>query len=93
MMPTATYTLDGKETKMEAPGGMGGATTLKAQWKSGGKTLELTTTRTFNRQGNEMTRTTKEAWELAEDGKVLKVKRSTETQQGPQEYKLVFTKQ
>ena len=88
-----TYKLDGTETKMEASGGRGGAATLKAEWKDGGKVLELTNTRTFNFQGNDMTRTTKDRWELAEGGKVLKVKRTTESPRGTQEATLVFTRQ
>ena len=92
-MPTATYKLDGTENKIESTGGRGGAATLKAQWKENGKALELSTTRTFNVQGNEMTRTTKDRWELADGGKTLKVKRTSEGQQGTQESTLVFTKQ
>jgi hypothetical protein len=90
---TLTYKLDGSETKMESAGGRGGAATLKASWKDNGKALELTNTRTFNAQGNEMTRTSREHWELAEGGKVLKVKRTTESPRGTQEATLVFTRQ
>src|SRR6185369_10376988 len=36
-MGTATYKLDGSESKVESAGGRGGAATLKAQWKDGGK--------------------------------------------------------
>jgi hypothetical protein len=92
-MPAATYKLDGTENKIESTGGRGGAATLKAQWKDSGKALELSTTRTFNVQGNEMTRTTKDHWELADGGKTLKVKRAAEGPQGTQESTLVFTKQ
>ena len=92
-MPTATYKLDGTETQIESAGGRGGAATLKAQWKDGGKGLELTNTRSFNFQGNETTRTTKERWELADGGKVLKVKRTADGRQGAQESTLVFNRQ
>lgn len=93
-MPTSsTYNLDGTETHIESAGGRGGAAALKAQWKDGGKFLELTNTRTMNFQGNETTRTTKERWELAEGGRVLKVKRTSDGRQGPQESTLVFNKQ
>lgn len=92
-MGTATYKLDGSETKIESAGGRGGAATLSAKWKDGGKSLELTNTRTMNFQGNEVTRTTKERWELADDGKTLKVKRSVEGPQGSQESTLIFVKQ
>ena len=92
-MPAATYKLDGTETKIESAGGRGGAATLKGQLTEGGKVLELTATRTFNFQGNETTRTTHERWELADGGKTLKVKRTTDTPQGTRESTLVFNKQ
>lgn len=92
-MPLATYKLDGSESKIESAGGRGGGATLKAQWKDGGKALELTNSRTFNYQGNESTRTTKDRWELSEGGKVLKVKRTVDGFQGAQESTLVFTRQ
>ena len=92
-MPTATYKLDGTETQIESAGGRGGAATLKAQWKDSGKALELTNTRSVNFQGSETTRTTKERWELAEGGKVLKVKRTVDGRQGTQESTLVFNRQ
>ena len=90
---TLTYKLDGTETKTESAGGRGGAAILKASVKDSGKVLELTNTRTFNLQGSDMTRTSKEHWELAEGGKVLKVKRTTESPRGTQEATLVFTRQ
>ena len=92
-MPTASYKLDGTETKIESAGGRGGAAILKAQWKDSGKALELMTTRSFNFQGNETTRTTKERWELADGGKALKVKRTVDGPQGSQESTLVFIRQ
>jgi hypothetical protein len=92
-MGTATYKLDGTETKIESAGGRGGAATLKAQWKNSGNALELMTTRSFNFQGNETTRTTKERWELADGGKALKVKRTVDGPQGSQESTLMFTRQ
>ena len=92
-MGTATYKLDGTESKVESAGGRGGAATLKAQWKDGGKVLELTNSRSFNAQGNDMTRTVKDRWELADGGKTLKVKRSVDGMQGSQESTLVFSKQ
>jgi hypothetical protein len=92
-MPTATYKLDGTESKVESTGGRGGAVTLKAQWKDGGKALELMTTRSINFQGNETTRTTKEHWELSDSGKTLKIKRTVDGRQGPRESTLVFSRQ
>lgn len=92
-MGTATYKLDGSETKVESAGGRGGAATLKAQWKDGGKVLELKNSRSFSMQGNEMTRTVKDRFELTDGGKTLKVKRSVDGMQGSQESTLVFSKQ
>ena len=92
-MGTATYKLDGTETKAVSTGGRGGAATFKASWKDSGRVLELSTTRSFNFQGNETTRTTKERWELADGGKTLKVQRTSDSPQGGQEANLVFTRQ
>ena len=92
-MGAVTYKLDGSESKVESAGGRGGAATFKAQWKDGGKVLELTNSRSFNVQGNDMTRTVKDRWELADGGKTLKVKRSVDGMQGSQESTLVFNKQ
>lgn len=92
-MGVVTYKLDGSESKIESAGGRGGAATVKAQWKDGGKVLELTNSRSFNIQGNDMTRTVKDRWELADGGKTLKIKRSVDGMQGSQESTLVFYKQ
>ena len=92
-MGVATYKLDGSETKVESAGGRGGGATLKAQWKDSGKVLELTNSRSFNVQGNDMTRTVKDRWELTDGGRTLKVKRSVDGTQGSQESTLVFSKQ
>jgi hypothetical protein len=89
---TYTYNLDGTETTAEIAGRMPGKATLKAKWLDDGKILELTSVRQASFQGNEFTITTREHWELAEDGKVLKVHRVTESPRGSQETKLVFTK-
>jgi hypothetical protein len=91
-LPVATYKLDGTETRIESAGGRGGGATLKGQLKDGGKVLELTTSRTFNFQGSESTRTTLERWELLDGGKTLKVRRTTDTPQGTRESTLVFNK-
>ena len=89
----ATYKLDGTETKAEATGDRPGAATFKAEVKNDGKSLQLTTKRTFNFQGNEVTATTTELWELSADGKVLTIQRTSETPRGTQNSTLVFNKQ
>jgi hypothetical protein len=86
---TLTVKLDGSETTTET---QGGKLTTKAKWTNDGKSLEITSVRTGEFQGNAFTFTTNEKWELADDGKTLKVHRKTETQRGPQESTWVLTK-
>ncbi len=85
------YKLDGSEATLDT-GGRGSAT-AKAEWQDGGKTLKLTTKRTFNMQGNDVTMTSTEVWSLAGDGKTLTIKRTSESPRGTQESTLVFNKQ
>lgn len=88
---TVTYSLDGKETKLETPGIPGADATLQAKFEKDGK-LKLTSTRTFNGQMGEMTRTNKETWELLNGGKTLKVTREMDSPGGTQTSEMVFTK-
>ncbi len=89
---TTTYTLDGKETSMEADGPNGKIPVkLKAELESDGK-LKLTSSRTFSTQMGEATMTTRETWTLSGDGKTLTVKRDTETPRGTNSSEMVFTK-
>ncbi|MFL6332930.1 MAG: hypothetical protein ACJ754_06245 [Pyrinomonadaceae bacterium] len=90
--PSTTYKLDGSETTAEAMGGRGGTSTLKAEWKDGGKSLELKRISKFNFQGNDVTATTTEDWSLSADGKTLTIKRSSESPRGSQTSTLVFDK-
>ena len=82
-----TVKLDASETKTENERGK---SSTKATWQ--GSVLEIKTSGTFNTPNGEMTTTTTEHWELADGGKTLKVHRVTETQRGPQESTMVFTK-
>jgi TonB family protein len=89
---TLTYSLEGKETKAEVGGGMmAGTATLKASLESDGK-LKLSSTREINGQMGAMTIKTKETWELADEGKTLKVSRETESPRGTNSSELIFTK-
>jgi len=88
----ATYNLDGSETTVEMGGRMPGKATLKAKWQNDGKTLELNSVRQVNIQGNDVTITTQEHWELADGGKTLKLHRVSENPRGKQESTLVFNK-
>lgn len=87
-----TYNLDGSETTMEMGGRMPGKATLKAKWQGDGKVLELSSVRNMNMQGNDVTITNTEHWELVDGGKTLKVHRIQESPRGKQESTLVFTK-
>ena len=87
-----TYNLDGSETIQEITGNRPGKAALKAKWQSDGKILELSSVRKVNAQGNEVTITTTEHWELADGGKTLKVHRTSESPQGSRETKLTFAK-
>jgi hypothetical protein len=49
--------------------------------------------RQSNRQGADMTVSTREVWELADGGKALKVQRSVHSPRGSEESTLYFTKQ
>jgi hypothetical protein len=91
--PSASYKLDGTETTADNPGGRGGTTTSKAEWKDGGKTLVLKRVSKFSFQGNDVTATTTEEWSLSGDGKTLTVKRTSESPRGTQSSTLVFNKQ
>jgi len=83
-----TYTLDGKETTMEMGGG---TSTSKAT--VAGSTLELTTVRAGNRDGQEFKFTTTDKLSLSADGKSLTVNRHSESPRGPMDSTMVFNKQ
>lgn len=86
-----TYNLDGSETTAEFAGRMPGKGTLKAKWASD-SVLELHSVRNVNVQGNDVTITTTEHWELADGGKTLTIHRTIESPRGPNEQKLTFAK-
>ena len=87
-----TYNLDGSETTMDTTGRMPGKATMKAKWQGDGKILELSQVTKANFQGNDVTITATEHWELADGGKTLKVHRTQESPRGTQETKLTFAK-
>ena len=88
-----TYSLDGKEVTSEAGGQMGGSNTTKANWSSDGKTLELSSVRTGNRDGQDFKFTTTDKLSLSTDGKVLTAIRHSEGPRGTTDSTLVFNKQ
>jgi hypothetical protein len=100
--PKAVYSLDGKETlqQVEAresgdgrPPQPGGSIAFKANWKKGGRTLELQSNRKFETPEGERSMTSKDRWELSEDGNTLTVQRTIDMPMGVEEVKLVFAKQ
>jgi hypothetical protein len=87
------YNLDGKEVTSDAGGQMGGTNTVKATWADASKTLELSTVRTGNFNGNEFKATTTDKMSVSADGKVLTINRHSESPRGAQDSTLVFNKQ
>jgi hypothetical protein len=88
-----TCTLDGKEAAREVGGISPGQIRRKAVWKKVDKSLEFNIARDFDVQGKTVTSTVKELWELSDDGKVLKVKRTVNLLAGWDEATLIFTRQ
>jgi hypothetical protein len=84
-----TVKLDGSETNTQSERGK---TVSKAKWLNEGKTLEIYVSSTFSGQNGELTVTTTEHWELADEGKTLKVHRKTEGLRTPSESTWVLTK-
>lgn len=86
------YSLEGKETQSQVGGGMmAGAATLKASLEADGK-LKLSSVRNVRTQMGDFTITTKETWELADEGKTLKISRTMETPRGTNSSDLIFTR-
>jgi hypothetical protein len=96
------YTLDGKLTIVPMEDGQAlerassrppsGTATVKAEWKKGGKQLELVTIHKLALQGEERIISSKDRWEMTKEGQLL-VRRSVELPSGAEEVKLLFTKQ
>ena len=87
---TVIYALNGKETTLASPDGMGD-TKLKSKFEKDGK-LKLVQSRSFETQMGAMTIKTTDTWELQDEGKTLKVTRDMETPRGTQTSEMVFAK-
>ena len=85
--------LDGKVSVRETGGLSPGKLRRRAWWRKGEKTLEIHLERDFEVQGNQFTSYVKEIWELAEGGKVLKIKRTVNLLAGWDETTLVFNRE
>ena len=89
---SVTYSLEGKETKVEMEGPNGKMPVIyKAALEADGS-LKLSNSRSFQGPNGEITSTTKETWKLSADGKTLTVDRETTNPRGSQTSKLIFVK-
>lgn len=93
--PEIVYMLDEQESIIDIKQGetVTGKAKMKTKWKKDGKVLEMTITREFDRNGQKMSIPTKENWELADEGKTLKIKREVSMPMGLDSINLVFNKQ
>ncbi|MEO7674504.1 MAG: hypothetical protein ABIU09_10570 [Pyrinomonadaceae bacterium] len=88
---SATYSLDGKETKTEQDSQLGKVpVTFRAKLEAG--KLNLWSSRTFNTPNGEMKSATKEDWSISDDAKTLTVSREQTTPRGTNSSTMVFTK-
>jgi hypothetical protein len=83
------YNLDGSKSKAQMGGRMPGEATVYLEKKDDGK-IVLHSERELEFQGNPVTIKSTETWELADNGKTLKVHRTTESPRGTQEMALVY---
>jgi hypothetical protein len=90
---TATYTLDGKETKVEVDGGpMGKVPVTYKGAKEADGSLNLSAAQTMMGPNGEMTISRKETWSLSADGTMLTVSREQTSPRGTNTSTLVFVK-
>jgi hypothetical protein len=89
---SVTYSLEGKETKVEMDGPNGKMPVIYKGTQEADGSLKLSSSRTFSGGMGEITMTTKETWTLSADGKTLTIDRENTTPRGAQTSKLVFTK-
>lgn len=84
---TTKYTLDGKESVN--PSQMGDSKSV-ATWSPDGKVLKISTTRSFDRDGQSMTFTQAEEWSL--NGSNLSIKNTSNTPNGEMTTVMVYDK-
>lgn len=83
------YTLDGKESVNSS--GRGGPSKSIVKWSPDGKSLNFSTTRTFERDGNKREMVTTETWTLS-DAKTLSIVSAFTTQDGERKSTRVYDK-
>ena len=84
------YTLNINGQEQQIQGFMGRPATATAQWD--GNKLAISTTMSFERQGQTMEMASDDTWSLSEDGKVLTIDGTTESSFGTRTSKRVFDK-
>lgn len=89
---SVTYSLDGKELKVEMDGPNGKMPVIYKGTVEADGSLKLSNSRTFNGPMGEISMTTKETWKLSADGKTLTIDRENTTPRGQQTARLVFVK-
>jgi len=87
VVPSATYTLDERETIANVGGQFPGGAKLRTKWKNDGTVLELSMLQ-MTTAGKQIATT--ERWELEDGGRVLRVERSIEGARGKNKLKLTF---
>jgi hypothetical protein len=88
-----TYKLDGSETTADVVRPLAGTMNLKAKWIEPSKILELISTITGDDRGREVTITTRERWQLMNNGKALEVIRIRESPQGKRQFKYYYDRE
>ena len=88
----ATYTLDGKEMKMDMAGPGGNTIPVTMSGKIDGGKLMLSRASTFNGPNGAISTSSKETWELSGDGKTLTVNAERVSPRGTDSTTKVFTK-
>lgn len=84
------YTLNMNGEEQQIQGFMGRPATATAQWD--GSKLVISSTMSFERQGQTMEMASDDTWSLSQDGKVLTIDSTTESSFGTRTSKRVFDK-
>jgi hypothetical protein len=87
---TSKYTLDGKET--ENTMGNRGSSKSVAKWSADNKSLTISTTSSFEMEGQTRESKNNEIWTLTDGGKTLTINSTRATPQGERKMKLVYDK-
>jgi hypothetical protein len=87
---TTELSLDGKKVNFE--GFMGNTQTATAEWTGSGKTLTISTSSFFEREGQEFEMTSKEIWSLEDNGSVLVIESTRSTPRGDRTSRMVYDK-